>query len=170
MSTVVSAADDIGMFSKRRKHVRAIAVTRPDRTFDSNWAILFLCWLLASGSTLGSVFFSHVMEFAPCVLCWYQRICLFPLVIIFTVGLFPFDKGVVKYALPLAITGWLTAFYHILLYSGIIPESLRPCRQGVSCTEEYINLFGFLTIPMLSLLSFSTITALLTTLKLRAAK
>ena len=76
----------------------------------------------------------------------------------------------VKYALPLAIAGWLTALYHTLLYSGIIPESLQPCTQGVSWTEEYINLFGFLTIPMLSLLSFSTIVALLTTLKMRVAQ
>jgi disulfide bond formation protein DsbB len=91
-------------------------------------------------------------------------------VIILAAGLFPFDKSVVKYALPLAIAGWLTALYHTLLYSGIIPESLQPCTQGVSCTEEYINLFGFLTIPMLSLLSFSALVALLTTLKMRVAK
>lgn len=136
----------------------------------SNWNILFLCWLLISISTMGSLFFSYVMEFSPCVLCWYQRIFLFPLVIILAVGLFPFDKNVVKYALPLAIAGWLTAFYHNLLYAGIIPESIQPCSQGVSCTEEYIKLFGFLSIPMLSLLSFSTIIALLIILKRRTSK
>jgi len=128
---------------------------------SSNWNILFLCWLVASVSAMGSLFFSYVMEFAPCVLCWYQRIFLFPLVIILVVGLFPFDKSIVKYALPLAITGWLTAAYHNLLYAGIIPESIQPCSQGVSCTEEYIKLFGFLSIPLLSLLSFTTIITLL---------
>ena len=128
---------------------------------NSNWNILFLCWLVASVSAMGSLFFSYVMEFAPCVLCWYQRIFLFPLVIILVVGLFPFDKSIVKYALPLAISGWLTAAYHNLLYAGIIPESIQPCSQGVSCTEEYIKLFGFLSIPMLSLLSFTTIITLL---------
>ena len=137
---------------------------------NSNWTILFLCWLLVSISTAGSVFFSHVMEFAPCVLCWYQRICLFPLVIILAMGLFPLDKSVVKYALPLAIAGWLTALYHNLLYSGIIPESIQPCSQGVSCTEEYIDLFGFLTIPMLSLISFSVIIALLIVLHRRMSQ
>ena len=142
-------------------------MSRPAQTSNSNWTILFLCWLLATGSTMGSVFFSQVMEFAPCVLCWYQRICLFPLVIILAAGLFPLDKSVVKYALPLAIAGWLTALYHTLLYGGIIPESIQPCSQGVSCTEEYIDLFGFLTIPMLSLLAFSTIIALLFILKRR---
>ena len=133
----------------------------------SNWTLLFLCWLLVSISAMGSLFFSYVMEFAPCVLCWYQRIFLFPLVILLAVGLFPFDKSVVKYALPLAIAGWLTAAYHNLLYAGIIPESIQPCTQGVSCTEEYINLFGFLSIPMLSLLSFTSIIILLITLHRR---
>jgi len=127
----------------------------------AGWNILFLCWLVAGVSTMGSLFFSYIMEFAPCVLCWYQRIFLFPLVLILAVGLFPLDKKVVKYALPLAAVGWLTAAYHNLLYAEIIPESIQPCSQGVSCTEEYINLFGFLSIPMLSLLSFTTIIFLL---------
>ena len=145
-------------------------MTSKDKMANSNWTILFLCWLLAGVSTMGSLFFSYVMEFAPCVLCWYQRICLFPLVIILAVGLFPFDKSVVKYALPLAIVGWLTALYHSLLYAGIIPESIQPCSQGVSCTEEYKELFGYLSIPMLSLLSFSTIIALLMILKRRISQ
>jgi len=143
---------------------------QPDPKPNTNWTILFLCWFLATVSTLGSLFFSNVMEFAPCVLCWYQRICLFPLVIILAIGLFPFDRSVVKYALPLVIVGWLTSLYHTLLYAEIIPEDMQPCTQGVSCTEEYIDLFGFLTIPMLSLLSFSTIMALLIILMRRIAK
>lgn len=143
---------------------------QPDKPSNLSWNILFLCWLLASISTLASLFFSYVVGFAPCVLCWYQRICLFPLVIILAVGLFPFDKNVVKFALPLAIAGWLTALYHNLLYSGVIPENIQPCTQGVSCTEKYIELFGFLSIPMLSLLSFSTIIALLLLLKRTVSK
>jgi len=135
-----------------------------------NWTLLFICWCVASISTLGSLFFSHVMGFAPCVLCWYQRIFLFPLVIILAVGLFPFDKNVVKYALVLAITGGLTAVYHNLLYAGIIPESIQPCSRGVSCTEKYIELFGFLTIPLLSLLSFATIITLLLILLRRTTR
>ena len=137
---------------------------------STNWGILFLSWLVASVSVLGSLFFSHVMEFAPCVLCWYQRIFLFPLVIILAAGLFPFDKSVMRYALPLTVAGWLTAAYHNLLYAGIIPESMQPCGQGVSCTEEYIELFGFLSIPMLSILSFTTILTLLIILNRRTTK
>jgi len=145
-------------------------MSRQEQLSNGNWTLLFLTWIIVTAATLGSLFFSHVMEFAPCVLCWYQRICLFPLVIILATGLFPFDKRVVSYALPLAIAGWLTALYHNLLYSKIIPQELQPCSQGVSCTEKYIDLFGFLTIPMLSLLGFSTIITLLFLLKKRTSK
>lgn len=144
-------------------------MSQPDKATNTNWTLLFLCWLLVSVSVTGSLFFSYVLEFEPCVLCWYQRICLFPLVLILAAGLFPFDKSVVKYSLPLAIAGGLTALYHTLLYAGIIPENIQPCSKGVSCTEKYIELFGFISIPMLSFLAFSTVIALLLVLKRRTS-
>ena len=141
-----------------------------DKTSNSEWTIVFICWMVASVATLGSLFFSQIMELPPCALCWYQRIFMFPLVIILMVGLFPFDKSIIKYALPLALTGWGFAFYHYLVYSGFIPESIQPCSQGVSCSETYLDLLGFLTIPMLSLISFSVIIGLLFILKRRLSK
>ena len=142
-----------------------------DQAAKTNWTLLFLGWLLVSVSTTISLFFSSVLEYEPCVLCWYQRICLFPMVFILAAGLFPtFDKSVIKYALPLSIAGGLTAFYHTLLYAGIIPENIQPCSKGVSCTEKYIELFGFVSIPMLSFLAFSTLVALLLFLKRRTSK
>ncbi|HBO84660.1 MAG TPA: disulfide bond formation protein B [Deltaproteobacteria bacterium] len=137
---------------------------------NTNWTILFIAWLIASIATLGSLFFSEVMEFAPCVMCWYQRIFLYPLVITLAIGLFPLDKNTIKYSLPLAVAGWFFALYHTLLYSGFIPESIQPCRQGVSCTEVYIELFGFLSIPMLSLIAFSVIILLIVMLKRRLSE
>ena len=124
------------------------------------WNILFMAWLLAFTSVLGSLFFSEILKYPPCVLCWYQRICLFPLVPILLMGLFPYDRSVVKFALPLTLTGWLIAFYHNLLYTGIIPKSLQPCDQSNSCTEIHLGLFGFVTIPLLSLLSFTLLNLL----------
>ncbi|MDP6019602.1 MAG: disulfide bond formation protein B, partial [Candidatus Latescibacteria bacterium] len=79
----------------------------------------------------------------------------FPLVIILARGLFPLDRQVVKYALPLAAVGWLLAVYHNLLYAELIPAGMQPCGKGISCTEEYIELFDFLSIPLLSLISFT---------------
>lgn len=144
-------------------------MSQSDQAEKTNWTILFLCWLLVSVSTTISLFFSSVLEFEPCVLCWYQRICLFPLVLILGAGLFPFDKGVVRYALPLTIVGGVIAFYHSLLYAGVIPENIQPCSQGVSCTEKYIELFGFISIPMLSFFAFSAIATLLLILKRRTS-
>lgn len=129
--------------------------------------LIFAAWLLATTATLGSLFFSHVMEFAPCILCWYQRICLFPLVLILARGLFPVDRRVARYALPLAAAGWLLAFYHQMLYAGIVPASMQPCSRGVSCTEEYIELFGILSIPMMALLAFTALVGILIVLTRR---
>jgi len=146
-------------------------MSQPDKTTNTNWTLLFLCWLLVSVSATISIFFSSVLEYQPCVLCWYQRICLFPLIFIFAAGLFPaFDKSVIKYALPLTIAGGLTALYHTLLYAGIIPENIQPCSQGVSCTEKYFELFGFISIPMMSFFAFTLLTATLIILKRRTSK
>jgi len=128
---------------------------------NTNWGILFVCWLITSISVLGSLFFSEIMDFPPCALCWYQRVFMFPLAIILLIGLFPYDKSTIKFALPLAAGGLGFSIYHNLIYSGFIPENLQPCSQGVSCSEKYIDLFGFLTIPMLSLSSFFIIVSLL---------
>lgn len=137
---------------------------------DTNWAILFFCWLLVTSATLGSLFFSEIMELPPCSLCWYQRIFMFPLPIVLFMGLFPFDAKVVRYALPLALAGWAVALYHMLLHVGIVPESAAPCSQGVSCSTDYLNLFGFVSIPLLSLLGFSAVVALMVVLRRRLSQ
>jgi len=128
---------------------------------NNDWLLIFSAWLIAAVSTLGSLFFSEVMELIPCELCWYQRIFLFPLAIILLIGLFPLDKKVVNYALPLAIIGLLFTVYHCLLFFGVIPENLQPCSQGVSCTDDNMELFGFLPIPLLALIAFLMIIILL---------
>ena len=131
------------------------------RAQEQAWSLVFTCWLIAASATLGALFFSEVMHVAPCVLCWYQRIFIFPLVLLLPVGLFPFDPKVVRYALPLSVVGWSLAFFHVLLTYGLIPETIRPCTLGVPCAQNQIELFGFLSIPMMSLLAFSIIAALL---------
>ncbi|MDG2333728.1 MAG: disulfide bond formation protein B [Myxococcota bacterium] len=127
--------------------------------------VLFASWLLAATATLGSLFFSEVMQLPPCSLCWVQRIFMFPLAIILLVGLFPLDTSVVRYALPLALCGIAVSLYHTLLQVGIIPETAAPCQQGVSCSSVSYELFGFVSIPMLSLLAFLGVSGLLLTLK-----
>jgi disulfide bond formation protein DsbB len=141
----------------------------PARAPDS-WTLVFVCWLIASVSALGSLFFSEVMGHLPCVLCWYQRICMYPLVLILPAGLFPYDRNIVRYALPLSLLGSLFAIFHLLLVAGYIPENIKPCVQGIPCTEVQIVWFGFVTIPLLSALSFLLIAALLLLAHIRSSK
>ena len=105
----------------------------------------------------GSLYFSEVMHLTPCVLCWYQRICMYPLVLVLMAGIFLKDKKVVLYTAPLAFIGWVISVYHNLLYWKILPESIAPCQAGVSCTTKLIEWFGFVTIPFLSCISFTVI-------------
>jgi disulfide bond formation protein DsbB len=133
----------------------------PERSPDSAWMVVFACWVIASTSTLGALFFSEIMKLPPCVLCWYQRIFMFPLVLLLPVGLFPFDSRVVRYAIVLALAGWLLSLFHVLLVVGLIPEQIRPCTQGVPCSDVQVQWLGFVNIPLLSFLAFSTMNALL---------
>ena len=128
---------------------------------DDRLAPVFALWLVSLVATLGSLFFSEVMRLPPCVLCWYQRIAMYPLVVLATVALVRRDAGVGPYAWPLVALGLAISIYHNLLYYHLIPESVTPCAQGVSCTERQIEWLGVITIPLLALGSFVAATACL---------
>jgi len=119
-----------------------------------NTTIIFLCFLIASIATLGSLFFSEIMHFVPCSMCWYQRIFMYPLVLIFLINLLYPDDKVFKYAIGLVVVGLIISIYHNLLMFDIIPESIVPCVSGVPCSTVYINWFGFITIPFLSFVAY----------------
>ena len=123
--------------------------------------ILYLAWAVAIAATLGSLYFQYVLGFPPCVLCWFQRICMYPLVLIIPVEILRKDKVIHHYILPLSLIGTGIAVYHNLLYYKIIPENLAPCTAGISCTTKFIEYFGFITIPFLSLIAFIIISILM---------
>ncbi len=135
------------------------------RLDSSSSTFIFLAFLTSLIATLGSLFFSEIMNFIPCSLCWYQRIFMYPLVFLFVINLlFPDDK-IFKYAFPLVLVGWVISIYHNLLMFKIIPEKLSPCVQGVPCSVDYINWLGFITIPLLSFFAYTIILILLIILK-----
>ncbi|MDQ3802353.1 MAG: disulfide oxidoreductase [Acidobacteriota bacterium] len=123
-----------------------------------NSALPYLAWVIALVSTVGSLFFSEVMGLPPCVLCWYQRIAVYPLVPIVGTGIILRDGRMKYYALPLCLVGLAISVYHNLLYYGIIPEDIAPCAQGVPCTERQIEWLGFITIPLMGLVAFIGLT------------
>ena len=134
------------------------------------WALVFGAWLVSATATLGALFFGEVMRVPTCALCWYQRIFMFPLALILPFGLFPFDPRVIRYGLVLAIPGALLALFHELLVIGVIPESVQPCQQGIPCSQTVISWFGFVTIPLLSLLTFSLLIGLLAAAHIRSKR
>lgn len=116
-----------------------------------NNALPYLAWIIALLATVGSLFFSEVMDLPPCVLCWYQRIAMYPLVLIIGVGIIIRDRRMKYYALPLSLIGLAISIYHNLLYYGLIPESITPCTEGVPCNAVQIEWLGFITIPLMGL-------------------
>ena len=130
----------------------------------------YAVWIVALVATGGSLFFSEVMELPPCVLCWYQRIAMYPLVAIVAVGIGIGDTRWKWYALPLTAVGFVISVYHNLLYYGLIPESITPCTEGISCTSRQIEWLGFITIPLMALAAFTIILTLLLTFRPRTVK
>ena len=129
------------------------------------WGLLFVGWLLAVVSTVGSLFFSEVMDYVPCVLCWYQRIPMYALAVILGIALVTQDVNVVKYAQPLALIGVALAAFHCLLYLGYVPKGIQLCSQDIPCSEVKLQVWGFLTIPLMSLAAFLAIVFVLFLLK-----
>jgi len=123
--------------------------------------IILFSFLIASIAAFGSLFFSEVMGFVPCTMCWYQRIFMYPLVLIFLINLLYPDDDIFKYSISLVITGLAFSIYHNLLLFGIIPESAVPCASGIPCSTEYINWLGFITIPLLSFTAYLMLLILL---------
>ncbi len=109
-----------------------------------------IAWLISLLATLGSLYYSEVKHFAPCILCWYQRIFIYPLVFIIPIGILKKDTNFSLYVLLFSIIGGCIAIYHELVSYGIIGTV---CRD-ISCVTKYINYFGFITIPFLSLVAF----------------
>ena len=121
---------------------------------------LYAAWLVAIVATAGSLYFSEVRLFVPCSLCWYQRIMIYPLVILFGIASYRGDRGVVRYTLPLSILGGTVSLFHDLEQK--VPGFSAPtlCRTGIPCTTDYINWLGFITIPFLALVAFTLITVI----------
>ena len=120
---------------------------------------LELATLIAIGATFGSLYFSEVRNFVPCEYCWYQRIAMYPLALILLIASVRRDKNIIPYALTLSLAGFGISAYHYQLQ--LFPEQSSSCGLDASCTYRWIEVFGFVTIPLLALTSFAFISMLL---------
>ena len=122
----------------------------------------WLVFLIALVSMLGSLYYSEIVGYAACSLCWYQRIAMYPLALVIAIGMLRRDHALHTYVLPSAAIGIALSSYHNLLQQRIIKTSVA-CSSGVPCAAHYINWLGtpqrlFVTIPFLALTAFLIIT------------
>lgn len=122
---------------------------------------LLLAWITSIIAMVGSLFFSERMGFIPCTLCWYQRILMYPLVVFLGIAFYRNDREIYKYILPISIIGILMSSYHYALQKIPSMHEFSSCTSGVPCTGQYINWFGFVTIPFLALIAFIFITIMM---------
>jgi disulfide bond formation protein DsbB len=123
-------------------------------------------WAIAAGAIVallamgGSLYYSEVVHFEPCVLCWYQRIAMYPLVLLLGIAAWRRDVGIRLYAIPLAAIGAVISVYHLLLEWRIVEVSLV-CSVDVPCSSVLFRQFGFISLPFLALTAFLLIIAFL---------
>ena len=121
---------------------------------------LTAAWAVAVLAMGGSLYFSESANYIPCTLCWYQRIAMYPLVLILGIAIFRRDISVRIYAIPLAAIGAVIATYHWILER--FPElDYGACSSGIPCTQKWFEEFGFITLPFLALIAFLLIIAFL---------
>jgi disulfide bond formation protein DsbB len=120
---------------------------------------LQLAWIVATLATLGSLYLSQIAGLTPCEFCWFQRICMYPLSLLLGIAAFRGEVSIAKrYFMPIAIVGALLATYHYQLEH--IPQP-TVCSAAVPCNSAAFNIFGFISVPFLSLAAFALITTLL---------
>lgn len=107
-----------------------------------------IAWLVSVGALVGSLFYSEIVGYEPCVLCWWQRVFLYPLVIIFGMAIWKKLKEAFIYAIPLSLLGALVAGYHS--YVSLGGTSVLPCTAvGGACSKVYVMSFGYISIPLM---------------------
>lgn len=127
---------------------------------------VILAFIVALTGTLSSLFYSEIARFAPCSLCTWQRIFLYPQVILLGAALWYKNKKLHVYTIILSVVGGILALYNTFIQFG--GSSFIPCSSGVSvsCAKRYFLEFGYITIPTMALTSFLLILLLLIAIRM----
>ncbi|NTU98928.1 disulfide bond formation protein B [Candidatus Falkowbacteria bacterium] len=124
-------------------------------------AALPLAFLVALVSMLGSLYLSEIAGFAPCDLCWYQRIFMYPQVFLLGLAWYRKEHVIINYSLLLAAIGFAISIYHNYIVYQALTQTFCSLDAKVSCTEKYITVYGYISIPLMALTGFATILILL---------
>ena len=117
---------------------------------------LWAAFVVTAVATGGSLFFSEIADFPPCELCWFQRICMYPLSIVTLLAALAGDERVARYLLPLPLVGAGISVYHLLVENGVV-EQTQACSLSApgGCSVRWVHEFGYVTIPTLALTGFA---------------
>lgn len=122
---------------------------------------LTLSWLVSLIALLATLYGSEVLLWPICHLCWYQRICLYPQVILLGIAAFKNDRHILPYTLTLSVIGLIFAIYQYLMQLFPVTfEGITLCGAGPSCADMHINLLGFITLPLISIVGFAALVIL----------
>lgn len=127
---------------------------------DSRESWLFAAWATSIIAMFGSLYFSEIRQYEPCLLCWYQRILMYPFALILGIAVVKKDYKISFYTMIMSAVGGLISLYHYSLQKvPFMADNAVTCGR-VPCTGEYINWLGFITIPFLALSAFIIIFSL----------
>lgn len=129
---------------------------------------IYFAWIVSLIATFGSLYFSEILGFIPCTLCWYQRIMMYPLIIVLGIASYRNQSDIIPYVLPLSILGGLISLWHYAQQKIPFLGQVIQCKVGVPCNASYINWLGFVTIPLLAFIAFALITVFLLIVRTRA--
>lgn len=119
--------------------------------------LLLFIWTIALTATLGSLYYSEIKGYVPCTLCWYQRIFMYPIVLIALISLIRKDAKVAWTTAAFSLIGGCISLYHYGIQKLTFLRDSAPSCSGASCTGQYVNYLGFITIPLLALVAFTFI-------------
>lgn len=123
------------------------------RAIFHEYAIYF-AWIVSIVATAGSLYLSEILHYEPCKLCWFQRIFMYPQVILLGIAAYRNDRSILNYAIPLSAIGACISTYHYAEQKLPALAKVLPCRVGIPCNTTQINFLGFITIPLMALTAF----------------
>lgn len=121
---------------------------------DQRDSLLFVSWAVSVIAMFGSLYFSEIRQYEPCSLCWYQRILMYPFVVILGLATVRKDYRIGIYTMILSAIGGCISLYHYLIQKvPFFTDNAASCGR-IPCTGQYINWLGFISIPFLALTAF----------------
>lgn len=121
---------------------------------DLRESLLFISWATSIIALFGSLYFSEIRQYEPCLLCWYQRIAMYPFAVILGIAIVRKDFKISIYTMVLSGIGACISLYHYSIQKiPFLSDHAVSCGR-IPCTGQYINWLGFISIPFLALTAF----------------